>query len=190
MGSSLSPTLFNIYVAPLERLIRSLGFSAISYADDTQIIVSVTGSPADTTAQFHTCLRQVGDWMATNCLKLNSSKTEVLLFAAHTNFWYPDLWPLEQGPLPTPVIKVKNLGVTFDSKLSFESHFNQVTSLSFYTLKLLRKILPFIPAEQCKLVVSALVLFRADYCNGLFINLQKSACPNYRWCRMLRHGSC
>ncbi|KAJ1218145.1 hypothetical protein NDU88_005728 [Pleurodeles waltl] len=37
---SLSPTLFNVYMAPLATLIRSYGINIISYAVDTQLILS------------------------------------------------------------------------------------------------------------------------------------------------------
>lgn len=43
-GSSLSPTLFNLYVTPLASLVRSYGFALVTYADDTQIIISVSSS--------------------------------------------------------------------------------------------------------------------------------------------------
>lgn len=36
-GSSLNPTLFNVYVAPLAGVIRSFGFQLTSYADDTKL---------------------------------------------------------------------------------------------------------------------------------------------------------
>lgn len=39
-GSFLSPTLFNIYVAPLAKIIESFGFRTVSYADDTQLLIT------------------------------------------------------------------------------------------------------------------------------------------------------
>lgn len=36
-GSCLSLTLFNIYLAPLAKIVQPFGFEIISYADDTQL---------------------------------------------------------------------------------------------------------------------------------------------------------
>lgn len=47
-GSILSPTLFNLYVAPLARVIRSHGFDTVSYADNTQLLITLGPDPTDT----------------------------------------------------------------------------------------------------------------------------------------------
>ncbi|KAJ1115224.1 hypothetical protein NDU88_003450 [Pleurodeles waltl] len=44
-GSSVSPTLFNVYMAPLSKIVQSYNLNFISYADDTQLIVSLTKDP-------------------------------------------------------------------------------------------------------------------------------------------------
>lgn len=62
-GSSLSPTLFNVYVASLAEIIRQCGFMSVLYANDTQIVVSVTGNVEDTAVRFNECMAQVGHWM-------------------------------------------------------------------------------------------------------------------------------
>ena len=36
LGSALSATLFNLYMAPLGDIIEACGVKAVSYADDTQ----------------------------------------------------------------------------------------------------------------------------------------------------------
>lgn len=51
-GSSLSSTLFNIYVAPLARVVRTFWLEVLSYADDTQIMVSITNSVEASATNF------------------------------------------------------------------------------------------------------------------------------------------
>lgn len=41
-GSSLSPTLFNLYLCPLSDMLCPLGFTIASHADDTQVFVSLS----------------------------------------------------------------------------------------------------------------------------------------------------
>lgn len=101
-----------------------------------------------------------------NCLKLNSSKTEVLIFS-------PDWWPEELGTLTEPTRKAKNLGVLMDNKLTFEDQVKAVTSTSFHLLRTIRKIMSFLPADSYKVVITALILSRVDYCNSLHLNIQK-----------------
>lgn len=58
-GSALSPTLFNIYVTPLARLVRKHGLALVSHADDSQLIISLAKQPEDTAARFHACLSEI-----------------------------------------------------------------------------------------------------------------------------------
>lgn len=68
-GSSLIPTLFNIYVAPLARVVKSFGLDVLSYADDTQIMVSITPNVSDSARNFKNCMEAVSSWMVQNYLK-------------------------------------------------------------------------------------------------------------------------
>lgn len=120
-GSSLSPTLFNVYVGPLTVLIRSFWFQLTSYADDTQIVLSIQkGSESQIGPRCHDCMKAVAAWMLSYCLMLNASKTEVIVFGNIANLWSPDWWPEELGFPPVPVVRAKNLGVILDSKLIFD----------------------------------------------------------------------
>lgn len=56
-GSALSPTLFNLYVTPLAKLIKDL--QLVSYADDTQLVVSLIQSVEVTAERFRNCLISV-----------------------------------------------------------------------------------------------------------------------------------
>lgn len=171
-GSSLSPTLFNVYVSSLAPLIQSFGFSLTSYADDTQIVVAVQPNKwCDTAGCFKDSMNAVGTWMAQNCLKLNSGKTEVLCFGNDPTFWTPEWWPDTLGPLPLPRSKVKNLGVWVDQKLSFKDQVN--SEATSFALKSCKKILPFLPKECHQTVITAFTMSRLDYCNSLFLNIQE-----------------
>lgn len=130
-GSSISPTPFNIYVSQLAPLIESFGFNLTSYANDTQIVISLLpDNIIETSGRFRDCINTVGTWMAQNCLKLNTNKTEVVLFGNNPIFWNLTWWPDNMGSLPTPAVKVKNLGVYLDNKLTFKDQVNPVASSS------------------------------------------------------------
>ena len=78
-GSVLGPILFILYTADLVALIEGHGLSPHLYADDTQVLGSCR--PTDTAAlrlRMQTCIADVGCWMSSNRLQLNTSKTEVM----------------------------------------------------------------------------------------------------------------
>lgn len=74
-GSSLSLFLPNAYITPLIELVRSCGFSAFFYANDTQIVVSVTAEPEKVAKDFKTSMSSIANWMQKNFLKLDAEKT-------------------------------------------------------------------------------------------------------------------
>ena len=69
----------------------------------------------------------------------------------------------------TPVDKVRNLGVDFDSEMTMRAHNAKTTQTCFFHLRrlLLGRDVP------CTLV-SAFVLSRVDYCNAVLSGLPQS----------------
>lgn len=183
-GSLLSPSLSNINVSELTPLIQHFGFSLTSFADDTQIVVVAYKDQASPTLQFQNCMVEINRWMGKHGLKLNSEKTEVLIFGNLQPRWDGLWWPAEMGELPKPVQKAKILGVLIENKLTLSQQTNAIVSASYHLIKKLKKILPYIPVDSRRTVVTALVLSKLDYCNRLYQNLQKQKKKNYRWYKM------
>lgn len=172
-GSSLSPTLFNIYVAPLAKVVRSFGLEVLSYADDTQILVSVTQDSSDPASNFRACMEAVSLWMSSNFLKLNGEKTEVLVFSSKPELWSSEWWPASLGTCPCPVPYGKNLGVIVDNLLAMNRQVSRTISTCFGIIRTLRKISHHLSVESRKQVVTALVISRLDYCNALYLGINK-----------------
>jgi len=79
-GSVLGPILFIMYTNPLSTLIKSHSIDSQSFADDTQLHKSC--SPEQLKLSIDTlqeCIVDIKRWMTENKLKLNDSKTEVIL---------------------------------------------------------------------------------------------------------------
>ena len=82
-GSVLGPRLFNIYTKPLYPHIHASAFEVEGYADDHQLFkkfipvfqTMVLGSAVNE------CLRNVSEWMNSFFLRLNKSKTKILVLA-------------------------------------------------------------------------------------------------------------
>ncbi|XP_056887154.1 uncharacterized protein LOC130524745 [Takifugu flavidus] len=88
----------------------------------------------------------------------------------------------ESKCLPTPALdgisltsslSVRNLGVTFDQNLSFNSHIKLVSRSAFFHLRNITKIRKLLTRHDAEKLVHAFVTVRLDYCNSL-----SSGCPN------------
>ena len=62
---------------------------------------------------------------------------------------------------------VRNLGVLFDTNLSFESHVSSICKTAFYHLKNISKLRHMLSMQNAEQLVHAFMTSRLDYCNAL-----------------------
>lgn len=144
----------------------------MTYADDTQIILNVSGDSDTARLHFNTCFKDVVSWMRTNCLLLNTDKIGVSLWEART-MWSQNWWQTLLGKCPDPGKEVRVLGFICDNNFDYISQIPKLSTFCFLPLQVLRKILPFLPGEQTFTVIEALMVFHLDYGNTLYFALPK-----------------
>ena len=175
-GSVLGPLFFVLYTNYIGNIIRQHGIKYHVYADDIQLHISF--DPKDNNAsnmalaKLSACINDIHLWMSRNMLKLNNSKTEFFVAASPHNLNKLQDVSLKIGDITISLSStIKNLGVTFDQKISMENHVKSLVKTVNFHLRNIYRIRRFITFESCHHLVRSLVLSRLDYANSLLLGI-------------------
>ena len=125
LGSTLSLLLFLIYVNDLPNISN---FTTTLFADDT--VLAMTNS-CITTLQHNvnTELMKIDEWMRLNKLSLNYRKPSRYMLTIDKTISDPNICKIFVGEHKIErVTQIKYLEITFDDKLTWKSHINDVCS--------------------------------------------------------------
>ncbi len=114
------------------------------------------------------CIVNIKNWMMNNFLQLNLKKTEVLIIEPknHTSNNLEHCLTLDGCSLDSSS-SVRNLGVLFDSNLSFDSHVSSICKTAFFHHKNISKLRPMLSMSNAEMLIHAVMTSRLDYCNAL-----------------------
>ncbi len=115
------------------------------------------------------CIVDIKNWMTNNFLLLNTEKTEVLIIEPknHTSNNLEHCLTLDGCSLDSSS-SVRNLGVLFDSNLSFDSHISSICKTAFFHLKNISKLRPMLSISNAEMLIHAFMTSRLNYCNVFF----------------------
>ena len=178
-GSICGPVLYTIYASTLKEHIRNYDVSILGYADDHSLYSSFDPNSAlnahDVLQNLEHCLSSVNDWMSLNRLKMNTSKTEFMLFGHRSQL---DKCTMDSITVCSDVVhltsSLKYLGVYFDEFLSFKQHISNKCRIASHNLYCIRQIRQYITLDICHQLVHSLVISHLDYSNAILYGLPAS----------------
>jgi len=115
------------------------------------------------------CIVKIRDWMASNRLKLNEDKTQVIWLGTRHQ-----VSKLTENTLTLPVqfsTVVNDLGVQIDNQLSMSNHIAKLSRSCFFHLRQLRLIRQSLTPEAMNTLVQSFITNRLDSCNSVLIGV-------------------
>ena len=118
-GSVLGPLLFKIFVNDIFLFVDS---QVCNFADDTTIF-ACHPEPNIILNQLEADMTVLSKWFCDNCMKLNGEKCHLMMFGNKTDDASINIGSDVEI---TESENEKLLGVTFDKKLNFRTHINEI----------------------------------------------------------------
>ena len=154
-GSSLGPLLFSLFSNDLSLFAADSDIT--QYADDTQVLVSGKKSALPALiSNMETALATLDTWFKANSLKVNASKTQLMILGTRQNLRNVSSSNISVSfrdvPLK-PCTEVKNLGLVFDKHLSWDQHISLLTRRCYGMLTGLVHLRHYLPEAVLSTVV-------------------------------------
>ena len=161
-GSNLGPLLFVVFI---NDLLDKLSCECLAYADDIKIFDMVHS--LEDCKRLQTNMDTLDQWCSENLMLMNVKKCKVISFTRRKqvlNFPYSVLGvPLER------VNNIRDLGVWFDTELSFRFHYNDIVTRTNKVVGFIQRIAkPFRNPESVLLLYKCLARSRLEYCSQIW----------------------
>ena len=148
------------------------------YADDHQLYISYNPNDKDTEAQMilklEECIADVRHWMLRHRLKINDSKTEVMVLGTQAQLNKINFSSVRVGQSNIELVSVvRNLGVLFDQQLKMNDHVDTICKKGYVQLKKIRQIRKYLNQHAAEQIVHSFITSNIDYCNSLLYGAPK-----------------
>ena len=159
-GSHLGPILFLLFINDLRSVIKRSNF--LLFADDCKIFKCIKSRNDSVDLQQDT--NAFVDWCVLNGLDLNISKCKHIRFTRLIEPTYVSYY-IDDNVIES-VSSIKDLGVFFDSKMSFNVHIDSVVSRANKLLGFVNRMTKSFSSIRCVLVLyTSLVRSILEYCS-------------------------
>ena len=168
-GSVLGPLLFSLYVNDLPNTVKECNLHM--YADDVQLYKSCNNnSMRQCIVDVNSDLQAVNNWASANGLCLNPAKSKYIVISRRPVNCCDIRLYINDIEIEL-VQKAKNLGIIFNSKLSFDDHVNLTVAKTYGMLRSLCATQHHTPQKIRLLLAKTYLLPKLMYGCELFANL-------------------
>ena len=123
----------------------------------------------------------IKEWMDSMHLKLNSEKTEYIMFGSWQQPTKISPTPLHAGPdLIELSNKVKYLGALLDNTLSFDPHVSSKVQKTMANFVKIKSICKYITREACTTLLLMLCMSHLDYLNAVLYGIPNKTLNKYQ----------
>ena len=117
-------------------------------------------------------MTDIKDWMDSNRLKMNTTKTEFIMFGLKKQLQKCTTETLKVNDDMVPVSNtIKYLGAWLDQHLSFRTHIKKKCQTAMMNLQRIKTIHHMLSQEACHQLILGLVMSHLDYVNAILKNL-------------------
>ena len=173
-GSASGANIFTAYCASIVEVIPT-GLSLQGFADDHSIyklFKPTREEEQQAVESLETTMNSIKVWMSSMRLKLNTDKTEFIIFGSQYQLKKTRSELFKAGEDTVNICQtVRCLGAFLDKNLNMKDHIKQKSKIAMGNLMKIRNIRHFLTREACETLVVGLVISHLDYCNSILINL-------------------
>ena len=167
-GSILGPILFICFMNDMPKNFNNC--KIISYADDTQIMISAKSSK-QIKKKLESLICAAQKWYTENSLLNNATKTEVMLISRRKkNKEKFDINVFDEGKMKTLKLKesIKLLGVHLDEELNWNRQINEVNKKARNAVRNLQRVNLLLPQKSRMLLYNSLVATHFNYADTVW----------------------
>ena len=167
-GSVLGPLLFIIYINDLCN--ATTNFKPVLFADDTTLVSSLCAFVNTENPTLNTCdtvnkeLNDINDWLITNKLSLNATKTKYMIFHYRQQRVIPNLNLKINNVQIERVFVFDFLGLTISDTLDWSHHINKISNKIIKVIGVMRRIKRYVPLDTLKTIYNSLIQPHLYYC--------------------------
>ena len=177
-GSCSGPWFYLTYAGTLFDEIPS-SISVYGFADDhtanKRFCPNSVGDERLAITHLEECAVTINNWMNSNKLKMNTKKTEFILFGSQTQLNKCTTKEINiAGDTVGSVSCIRYLGAWLDSTLNFKEHVKtkcRTAMMNYFRIKSIRR---YLTQDATETLVLTLVISHLDYCNAILFGIADS----------------
>lgn len=158
-GSVLGTLLFVIYINDIKKVIKNSEIRL--FADDALVYIAGT-NVNEIKMKLEQDLNEINKWLKINKLKLNTSKTKLMMMNREENINISI-----DGEVIESVDEIKYLGVIIDNKLKFKSHIEYITKKVASKVGFFKRIRKRVTILTAVNIYNTIVKPHFEYCSTL-----------------------